>query len=64
MNPLLNYTKEELIIKAETLEEYGEYLHDKLIGYSPKELRVVAAMTSLPSYGITPTRKPAYARKE
>ncbi len=35
-------TKDDLIIEAETLEEYGEYNHIQLIGYTPSDLRDAA----------------------
>ena len=36
------YTKSELILAAETLEEYGEYLYLDLVGYTPDELMAAA----------------------
>lgn len=36
------YTKDELIIEAETLEECGEYLHMDLVGYTVEQLREAA----------------------
>ena len=45
-----NFTRDQLIIEAETLEECGEYLHVELMGYSPKELRAAAMIISLSSY--------------
>lgn len=41
-NTKLKYTRDELIIEAETLEECGEYLHYDLMGYTPDELRKMA----------------------
>ena len=41
-NAITKYTKDELIIEAETLEECGEYLHYDLMGYTPEELRKMA----------------------
>lgn len=41
-NPLSRFSKDELIQEAECLEEYGEYLHIPLMGYSPEELRAYA----------------------
>lgn len=49
MQQLSNFTRDQLIIEAETLEECGEYLHVELMGYSPKELRA-AAMASSSSF--------------
>lgn len=42
MNAALRYSADELIEEAETLEEYGEYVHTDLIMYSPQELRRIA----------------------
>ncbi|MGN0264404.1 MAG: hypothetical protein ACI4DX_08485 [Oliverpabstia sp.] len=33
------YSDDELITEAECLEEYGEYVHMELLGYSSKEIR-------------------------
>ena len=33
------YSDDELITEAECLEEYGEYVHMKLLGFSAKEIR-------------------------
>ena len=33
---------DDLIIEAETVEEYGKYLHMSLLGYSPEDLRAAA----------------------
>ena len=63
MHQLSSFTRDELIIEAETLEEYGKYLHTELMGYSSKELLAAAAMPSLSSYE-TSKKKTAYARKE
>lgn len=41
-NPLSRFTADELIQEAECLEEYGEYLHAPLIGYSAEVLRSYA----------------------
>lgn len=35
-------TKDDLLMEAEMLERYGEYLHISFIGYTAKELREVA----------------------
>ena len=34
--------RDDLIIEAETVEEYGEYLHMSLLGYKPEDLRAAA----------------------
>lgn len=39
---LKQLTKDELLAEAECLEEYGEYIHMSLIGYSVEELRKFA----------------------
>ena len=36
---LEKYSDDELITEAECLEEYGEYVHMELLGYSSKEIR-------------------------
>lgn len=36
---LEKYSDDELITEAECLEEYGEYVHMKLLGFSAKEIR-------------------------
>lgn len=33
------YSDDELITEAECLEEYGEYIHMELLGFSSKEIR-------------------------
>ena len=33
------YSDDELITEAECLEEYGEYAHMELLGFSAKEIR-------------------------
>ena len=33
------YSDDELITEAECLEEYSEYVHMKLLGFSAKEIR-------------------------
>lgn len=38
------YTRDELIIEAETLEECGEYIHMDLIGYTAEQLREAAEL--------------------
>lgn len=38
------YSKDELIIEAECLDEYGEYLHFDLMGYTAAELRLAASL--------------------
>lgn len=40
---LKKYGTDELLMAAECFEEYGEFLHMDLIGYTDKELRAVAA---------------------
>jgi len=40
------FTADELIMEAECLEEYGEYLHVALIGYSAEELRRYADLVN------------------
>ena len=35
-------SRDDLIIEAEAVEEYGEYLHISLLGYSPEALRAAA----------------------
>ncbi|MBQ6835410.1 MAG: hypothetical protein IJO55_13490, partial [Lachnospiraceae bacterium] len=52
MQQLSNFTRDQLIIEAETLEEYGEYLHVELMGYSPEELRASAMIAHSPHYAI------------
>ena len=47
-----NFTRDQLIIEAETLEECGEYLHVELMGYSPEELRAAAMIAHSPHYAI------------
>lgn len=41
-NVALRYSSDELEEEANTLEEYGEYIHSDLIMYSPQELRRIA----------------------
>lgn len=41
-NPLSHFSKDELIQEAECLEEYGEYLHISLMGFTAEELRAHA----------------------
>ena len=36
------YSRDELILEAETVEEYGEYIHMDLMGYTAEELREMA----------------------
>lgn len=36
---LEKYSDDELITEAECLEEYGEYVHMELLGFSAKEIR-------------------------
>ena len=38
-NILEKFSDDELITEAECLEEYGEYVHMELLGYSSKEIR-------------------------
>lgn len=38
-NILEKFSDDELITEAECLEEYGEYAHMELLGYSSKEIR-------------------------
>ena len=38
-NILEKFSDDELITEAECLEEYGEYVHMKLLGFSAKEIR-------------------------
>lgn len=33
------YSKDDLIVEAESLENYGEYVHCSLFGYSASEIR-------------------------
>lgn len=40
---LFRYTKEQLAIAAEVLEECGRYLYQGMFGFRPEELRLVAA---------------------
>lgn len=39
---LERFTKDELLQEAECVEEYGEWMHMSLIGYSAEELRKYA----------------------
>ena len=39
------YSKDELIIEAESLDECGEYLHFDLMGYTAAELRLSALLS-------------------
>lgn len=43
---LRNYTRDDFIIAAETLEECGEYLKVAFVGYSPAELMRFASLTT------------------
>ena len=38
-NILEKFSDDELITEAECLEEYGEYAHMELLGFSAKEIR-------------------------
>ena len=43
---LRNYSRDELIMAAETLDEYGEYTELDFVGYSVKELMRFASLTT------------------
>lgn len=36
------FTKDELLMEAETVEDCGEWLHMSLMGYKPEDLRRLA----------------------
>lgn len=38
----MRLTRDDVILEAECLEEYGEYIHMSLMGYSVKALRKAA----------------------
>lgn len=38
------YTSDELFMEAECVEEYGEWIHLDLMGYSADELRAFAEL--------------------
>lgn len=40
----IKITKDDVLQEAECVEEYGEWLHMSLIGYSPEELREAAKL--------------------